>query len=268
MGTATRRRSAPAERDEADVGGRPSVTESSLRRDLNAIGVAANMALIVHSSLRSIGWVEGGPATVVRALLGALGQNGTLVMPAATPQCAARTSALFDPLSTPTTMGAIPEAFRTWPGTHRSNHPLESVCARGPAAAEITREHPLEFSEGPGTPFGRLHDLDSWILLIGVGFNRCTALHFAESLAANRRTATVGFPWMRDGRRGWVEVTNVADDNDTHFPIIGDRYVRAGRARGGAVGEANATLFPMRDLVEFAVAYFDSTLKGGRERLP
>lgn len=98
---------------------------------------------------------------------------------------------VFDPATTPTTMGAIPETFRTWPGTLRSVHPLESVCAQGPRAAEITREHPLAFSEGPGSPFAKLYDLDGRILLLGVGFNRCTALHFAESLVAKRRTTTV-----------------------------------------------------------------------------
>ncbi|MEM7354577.1 MAG: AAC(3) family N-acetyltransferase [Acidobacteriota bacterium] len=256
----------------------PPITEERLRRDLATLGVEPGSTLSVHSSLSALGWVVGGPSTVVRALLAAVGEEGTLAMPAATPLCAdpatwpaprvppewldevRRHLPLFDRRTTPTSLGAIPETFRNWPNTLRSDHPLESVCARGPAAAEITRDHPLAFSEGPGTPFARLYDADSHILLLGVGFNRCTALHFAESLAARRRTMTVRFPISKDGQREWTDVTNVADDNDTHFPIVGEQYLATGRARRGTIGEAQATLFPMPDLVDFAVDYFDRVL--------
>ncbi len=253
-------------------------TESRLREDLATIGVEPEMTLMVHSSLSSIGWVLGGAPTVVRALLHLLGEKGTLVMPAATPQCADPATwtapavpdvwldevrehlPLFDPRTTPTAMGAIPETFRTWPDTLRSDHPLESVCARGADASEIVGDHPLAFSEGRGGPFEKLYDLDARVLLLGVGFNRCTALHFAESLSDKRRTTTVRFPALEDGRRVWIEVPNVADDNDTHFPVIGEEYLSAGRARRGRIGDAESTLFPMRDLVDFAVGYFDDVL--------
>ena len=126
--------------------GRPQ-TEASLRKELAALGIAEGMTLMVHSCLSAIGGVIGGPQTVVRALLCVLGDNGTLAMPAATPQCAdplmwtsprvpdgwlsevREHSPLFDVDTTPTTMGAIPEAFRTWPETLRSRHPLESLCS-------------------------------------------------------------------------------------------------------------------------------------------
>lgn len=249
-------------------------TEERLRQGLRQLGIGPGATLIVHSSLKALGWVPGGAPTVVRALINVLGEEGTLAMPAATPQCADRSAwrdattsdacleemrhrlPLFERATTPTTLGAIAEAFRTWPGTLRSAHPLESVCARGVHAATITREHPLAFSEGPGTPFARLHDLDSLVLLLGVGFNRCTALHFAESIAPNPRTMNVRFLHLRDARRIWIDVPNVADDNDTHFPIIGKQFMSSGRAAEGLVGEAKSICFPMRALVEVALDYF------------
>lgn len=237
---------------------RTPITGRRLRGDLAAIGVEPGTTLVVHSSLSALGWVEGGAPTVVRALLDAVGDDGTLAMPAATPHVGEGLP--FDRRTTPTTMGAIAETFRNWPGSLRSEHPLESVCARGPRADEVTADHPLAFSEGPGSPFARLHDLDSRILLLGVGFNRCTALHFAESLATRRRTTTVRFPRLEGARRDWVEVPNVADDNDTHFPVIGARYVAAGRATVATIGEADAVYVRMRDLVAFAGHYFERTL--------
>ena len=257
--------------------GRPR-TESSLRQDLASIGVTPGITLLVHSSLSSIGWVVGGAPTVVRALLHVLGDGGTLVMPASTPHCADPATwssprvpeawraevrehlPIFDPRTTPTSRGAICEAFRTWPDTLRSDHPVESICARGVAAATITGEHPLAFSEGPGGPFEKLYDLDCRVLLLGVGFNRCTALHFAESLVDRRRVKTLRFPMLQDGQRVWKEVQNVGDDNDTHFSVIGHGFASACGVRRDTIGDARSMLFPMRGLVDFAVSWFRDVL--------
>src|SRR5438105_9676976 len=57
-------------------------TVDSLAGDLAALGVEAGSTLLVHCSLRELGWVVGGPVAVVGALDRVLGANGTLVMPA------------------------------------------------------------------------------------------------------------------------------------------------------------------------------------------
>ena len=163
---------------------------------------------------------------------------------------------VFDPLTTPTTLGAIPEAFRTYPGTRRSNHPLVSVCANGPHAEVITAEHSLEFCEGRGTPFQKLYDLAAQTLLLGVGFNRCTSLHYAESLSPGRRTSMSRFPLIVDGRRVWVEKPDMASDQGAHFPKVGEKFVATGRIHTGLVGSADSKLFDTRPLVDFAEAYF------------
>jgi len=46
------------------------------------------MIVMVHSSLGRVGWTEGGPIAVIQALLEVLGPNGTLAMPAESPQLA------------------------------------------------------------------------------------------------------------------------------------------------------------------------------------
>jgi len=215
----------------------------------------------VHSSLGRVGWTEGGPITVIDVLLDVLGPRGTLVMPAESPQLAdPANTQVFDPLTTPTTMGAIPEAFRSYPGTLRSTHPLGSVCANGRLAREITAQHTLELYEGPGTPFEKLYELDAWTLLLGVGFNRCTSLHYAESLTPNRRTMMSRFPLVENGVRVWVEKISMATDDSTHFPIVGQRFVDGGHVRSGKVGNGDALLFSTRALVDFAAGYFREAL--------
>ena len=61
-------------------------TVESLRRELANSGLHPGMTVMVHSSLRKVGWTVGGPVTVIRALLDVLGAAGTLVMPAESPQ--------------------------------------------------------------------------------------------------------------------------------------------------------------------------------------
>jgi len=242
----------------------PTVSQSSLKHALTEIGIEPGMTLAVHSSLRSIGWVQGGAGTVVQALIDSVGQQGTIVMPAATPiehdEQSSTLPPVFNPNSTPTTLGAIPETLRTWPGTLRSDHPLESVCARGPKAANIVQDHPLAYSEGPGSPYAKVSEAGGWVLLLGVGFNRCTALHYAESLVTKHRKTEARYTAIEDGQTVWKSAPNVADDNDTHFPVIGERFMATGQARTPLVGNAPAMLFRMQELVEFACEYFEQTL--------
>ena len=253
-------------------------TFDSLRRELSELGLRPGMIVMVHSSLGQVGWTVGGPVTVIRALLDVIGTAGTLVMPAETPQMSdpgtwndARVKPewydtirerlpVFDPLTTPTTMGAIPEAFRTFPGTLRSMHPLVSVCANGPLAASITAEHALEFCESRGTPFEKLYTLGAHTLLLGVGFNRCTSLHYAESLVPGRRTMMNRVLTMQNGERVWVDTRNMATDDGVHFPVVGQQFIHTGAVRQARVGNANAMLFMTRELVDFGASYFRSVL--------
>ncbi len=60
-------------------------TRESLGTDLRQLGLYAEMTVLVHSSLSSLGWVCGGPVTVIQALMDVLTPTGTLVMPTPSP---------------------------------------------------------------------------------------------------------------------------------------------------------------------------------------
>jgi len=87
--------------------------------------------VLVHSSLSSLGCVEGGADAVIDALLDVLGPGGTLVVPTltGTESLSAENPPRYDPDATPCWTGRVPETLRRRPGAMRSLHPTHSVAA-------------------------------------------------------------------------------------------------------------------------------------------
>jgi aminoglycoside 3-N-acetyltransferase len=66
----------------ASQAGKRGLGRAGIEDGLRRLGIAMGMALEVHSSLRSFGWVDGGAAVVVDALMRAVGPDAALVMSA------------------------------------------------------------------------------------------------------------------------------------------------------------------------------------------
>lgn len=150
-------------------------SQESLVADLRRIGLGGGDAVIVHSSLRSVGKVEGGAATVVRALLEVVGPRGLLMVPNFSYSCT-----YFDPAFEPSLTGVVTETVRRWPGAVRSLHPTHSVAAIGENAVEIVRGHHLMSAIALGSPLDRLAAMGGWVLLLGVGHTQNSTIHVGE----------------------------------------------------------------------------------------
>jgi aminoglycoside 3-N-acetyltransferase len=156
--------------------------------ELRALGVRPGGVLLVHASLRSLGPVPGSPVPgraemVVQGLVEALGPDGTLLMPALSYAYVTPQQPLFDVRSTPSNVGALPEYFRTRPGTLRSLHPTHSVSGSGRLAAEILERHGEDRTPcGPRSPFHLLPEYDGQILMLGCGLRPSTSMHAVEEL--------------------------------------------------------------------------------------
>ncbi|MGB0440058.1 MAG: aminoglycoside N(3)-acetyltransferase, partial [Paracoccaceae bacterium] len=167
----------------------PLHSRASLVRDLGRLGIGAGDVVLLHVSMRGLGWVVGGAQSVIGAFLDVLGPKGTLCMPGHSAQLSdpgdwqnppvpkawhdviRAEMPVFDPETTPLYgIGAAADLFWRWPGTRRSHHPQVSMLARGHHAEQITQAHSLDHAFGPDAPLGRVHDLGGKAVLLGVGY--------------------------------------------------------------------------------------------------
>lgn len=244
----------------------PLVTRDTLAAQLRLLGVETGEILLAHTSLSSLGWVNGGAVAVVQGLLDALGPSGTLVVPTQSADLSdpavwgdppvpeewwdriRATMPDYDPLITPSRgVGVLPETVRTWPGARRSAHPQTSFAALGPRAAEITEGHATDCRLGERSPLAVLEKLAARVLLLGTGYGTCTSFHLAEY--------RIPSPRVRVGRPapggGWETVTEVSISSD-RFDELGDDFERDRPVVRGKIGAAQVRLFPVADAVAYA----------------
>ena len=109
----------------------PSHSWNDLTQDLRRLHIEAGDILFVHSSFKSLGPVEGGAESVIKALEAAIGSEGLLLMPSFNLVDWDLRAETWDNATTPSTVGWITERFRQLPGVYRSDHYSHSVAARG-----------------------------------------------------------------------------------------------------------------------------------------
>ncbi len=164
--------------------GQPWMTTERLVDGLREMGVRPGGILLVHSSLKSAGFVPGGARTVISALRECVGGDGTLAMPAHSWEWVSKGLRKIDVRTTPSCVGTITEVFRGLPAVARSLHPTHSAAAIGPRAAWILEGHEDASTPcGEGTPYAKVIDGGGQILFLGCGLDRNTAFHSLEAMA-------------------------------------------------------------------------------------
>lgn len=224
------------------------VTRKDIVDGLRELGLGAGDTVVVHSSLKSFGEVDGGPDTVVDALLDVIGSKGTLVVPTFNFE-----PGVWDHDNTKSIVGAITEAVRARPDAIRSNNPTHSVAAIGPLADVITEDHEKVDPFARGSALYRALQANGKILQLGVTHTTNSTIHVAEEIAKvpylerqrnvgiKKPDGTVVYKWIR--RPGCSQGFNVVDEILYEKDQINEVMI----------GKCKARLMTARDVVDAAL---------------
>ncbi|MDO5517831.1 MAG: AAC(3) family N-acetyltransferase [Clostridium sp.] len=260
---------------------RKIVLKEDLIKGFKDLGVKKGQAIMVHTSLKRLGFVCGGAQIVIEALIECVGKEGTIMMPTQSWKNLDPKSGVhweepeewwqiirdnwpaYDKDITPTnTMGKVAEMFRRWPGTKRSDHPARSVAALGKYADYLTENHDLCNIFGTDSPIDKLYKLDGYVLLIGVGYDKNTSIHLADVKAQypGKHNVTESSAVMVDGKRKWISYDTLAVDGED-FVEIGADFEKNHNVKQVKIGNGTVKFMRQRELVDYAVEWIEKNRK-------
>lgn len=237
-----------------------TLTQHDITAGLRALGLETGQQVLVHSSLSSFGYVEGGADAVIDALLDTVGPGGTVLVPTLTgsESLSPQNPPVFDPANKPCWTGRIPETFRQRPGAIRSLHPTHSVAAIGADAHALTADHIDSLTPCDNlSPYAKLAQSGTgYILLIGVDHQSNTTMHHVEELAGVPYHMQPGLARARilvDGQEIVRHIMLHAYGSPRRFNIMEPLYLERGIQHSAHIGQAIVRLIHARRMVDITL---------------
>ena len=229
------------------------VTKVDILKILSEFNAPRGSVVTVHTSLKSIGEIEGGGQTLLDALIEYFtADGGLLVIPTHTwANLDIEGAITLDLCKDFTNLGVLPTlALRDGRGV-RSLHPTHSVVVFGGGAEAFARcDGDTDTFASPDGCYGELYRRGGHILLIGVGNDKNTFIHCAEEMlrvpnrnASKKIKTTVRHP---DGsieeRMLYPMYTEGTDDISEYFPKFDAAFSHLGIERRAKLGNAEIRL--------------------------
>ena len=159
------------------------MTKEQLKLQLKELGLIPSDTVVIHTSLRSIGPVDGGADGLIDAFCEYL-HDGLFLVPTHTWASVNAAQPVYAARRTEPCIGAVPRAAAARQDGIRSLHPTHSLWAFGRNAADYVRGEELTATPAPkGGCWSRLADVGAKILLIGVGNSKNTFIHALDEEA-------------------------------------------------------------------------------------
>lgn len=166
------------------------VTRSDIASTLRKIGIKEGDTVLVHSSFKSLGEVEGGAEAVILGFFDAIGEEGTLVFPTFTQKDFSRAYETWH-IDKESDTGYLTNYFRKREGSLRSDQATHSVAASGRLAQWLTETHGHTSRRignmgdtpfAPDSPWEKMYKSGAKVVMLGVSTVYITFRHYAESL--------------------------------------------------------------------------------------
>ncbi len=134
------------------------------------LGMKKGSVVCIHSSMMEFYNYVGSAEELIKAIIDAIGPEGTLAMPAYPNQIIAESEGyVFDALKDKTVAGFLAETFRKYPGVKRSLNAEHSVCAIGKDADYLLNEH--QYSSDcwdKKSPYYKMCELNALVFNLGM----------------------------------------------------------------------------------------------------
>lgn len=159
-------------------------TKEQLKAQLAQMGILPTDTVLIHTSMKAIGQVEGGPDGVIDAFCQYL-TEGLLLVPTHTWEEVTPDNPYYDVNTSIPNIGIIPRTAAFRKDGFRSLHPTHSLWAWGRGAEAFVRGEENALSPTPRDfCWDRVADVKAKILLIGVGNDKNTFIHSIEERLA------------------------------------------------------------------------------------
>jgi aminoglycoside 3-N-acetyltransferase len=243
----------------AESHGKTTIARERIAHDLRQLGIVKGDVVFVHSSLKSLGWVEGGADAVIDGFMDALGPDGLMVVPTLT-WCFAHGEFAeypFDPKETASRVGKIGDTLWRRPGAFRSAHPTHCIAGLGGRAEELVQGHDMTSTFGREGPYRRYVDWGAKVMFLGVDLRCNTTLHAVEDWLDLPYLSTEEA--VTKGSNGAPRIVKVykSPGGDRDFYRKDSKVERllrgAGLVHSGKVGMADALWLPSREMVAAVV---------------
>ncbi len=157
-------------------------TKDSLIKDIQRAGIKRDGTLLIHSSMKAVGVVEGGADTVLDAFIDYM-KEGLLLFPTHSWSDNNLRDGIYDPRTEPACVGILPNLFMKRAGAIRSMHPTHSVTAMGNRAQAYVQRDSEVYTPCPRNGcFGGLYDEEAQLLFLGATLKTNTYIHSIEEM--------------------------------------------------------------------------------------
>jgi aminoglycoside 3-N-acetyltransferase len=237
-------------------------TKKDITDHIIELGIAKDDTLLIHSSMKAIGEVEGGADTVLDAFMEFL-KEGLLIFPTHTWAQMNNEYRIFNVATEPSCVGLLTNLFFKRHGVIRSWHPTHSVAAYGQDAFDYISGEENSDTPCPRTGcWGKLYDRKAKILFLGCSPKKNTYLHGVEEWNQIENRLTDAYrPYQimtpegkmidRPMRGHYNPIGDISKNYDKMMPP----FLHHGIAKEGRIGAAKCYLCDAVGMAELTSSY-------------
>lgn len=233
------------------------ISKQELIEDIKKVGVKSGDLLHLKVSMRAIGKIDGGPNTLLDALLDIVGPEGTLVSDAfisvyPLPLTEEQEIIVADD-DTVSYAGAFANAMVKHPKMVRSKHPIQKFVAIGKMAKELCLAH--TYKSGGYDVVYKMAELDAVNLTIGKKVAGVGTTHVAiDILGFKRKQLNMGAMFKDENGEAKLAKVNWNGGCAKGFPKFIPLYHEKGGVLGyDKIGSANGLYTSMKKTLEIEI---------------